>query len=514
MNSALHIKGVTKRFGSFVANDNISFELPQGEVLALLGENGAGKTTLMNIIFGHYVAEEGSVEVQGKTLQAGDPKAAIEAGVGMVHQHFTLAENLTVLENIMLGSEGLWSVTTDKAAARAKIVRMSEDFGLEVFPDAKVSSLSVGEKQRVEILKALYGDASVLILDEPTAVLTPQESESLFDTLRLLVAKGLSIIFISHKLHEILAISNRVLVLRHGVLVDEMQTQDADKERLSESMVGKSIAEPMAEAIPAGEEIFSLADVTVKSIEASNRLERVSLNARRSEILGITGVSGNGQSALANLLCGMIKPDAGEVHFSADRISYFSSASFVENQIARVPEDRNKEGVIGEMSLWENAISEIYRKISRFGFIDFKRAKQFTNDLIENYDIRCDGIDQEARLLSGGNMQKLILGRVLSQNPDLIIANQPIRGLDVGAIANVHERLLEARRSGASVILITEDLDELLSISDRVAVMCHGELSPVYSAKQITKTQLGSLMSGGSIEINNLDEIREDAVCA
>ncbi|MEH6446212.1 MAG: ABC transporter ATP-binding protein [Oceanospirillaceae bacterium] len=512
MSSALHIKGVTKRFGTFVANDNITFELQQGEVLALLGENGAGKTTLMNIIFGHYVAEEGSVDVMGKTLQAGDPKAAIEAGIGMVHQHFTLADNLTVIENIMLGSESLWSLTTDKVSACNKVLKMSEDFGLQVSPNAKVSSLSVGEKQRVEILKALYGDAKVLILDEPTAVLTPQESESLFETLRLLVAKGLSIIFISHKLHEILAVSNRVLVLRHGALVDEMQTADADKQRLSSSMVGKDIAQPLAEKLPVGEEIFSLANVSVKSAKASARLDNISLNARRSEILGITGVSGNGQSALADVLCGMLKPDAGEVHFNADRISYFSAASFVDNQIARVPEDRIREGVIGEMSLWENAMSEIYRKISRFGFVDFKKAKQFTNELIEDYDIRCEGIDQEARLLSGGNMQKLILGRVLSQNPDLIIANQPIRGLDVGAIANVHERLLEARRSGACVILITEDLDELLSISDRVAVMCHSKLSAIYNANEISKTQLGSLMSGGSID-NNKPKPKE-AVCA
>ncbi|OUS24977.1 sugar ABC transporter ATP-binding protein ['Osedax' symbiont bacterium Rs2_46_30_T18] len=512
MNSALHIKGVTKRFGSFVANDNISLKLQQGEVLALLGENGAGKTTLMNIIFGHYVAEEGSVEVMGQTLQPGDPKAAIKAGIGMVHQHFTLAENLTVIENIMLGSESLWSLTTDKVAANNKVLKMSEDFGLQVSPDAKVSSLSVGEKQRVEILKALYGDAKVLILDEPTAVLTPQESERLFETLRLLVAKGLSIIFISHKLHEILAVSNRILVLRHGALVDEMQTCEADKDRLVSSMVGKDIAQPMAEKLPVGKEVFSLTNVCVKSAKASSRLERINLTARRSEILGITGVSGNGQSALANLLCGMLKPDSGEVHFNTDRISYFSPAGFIENQIGRVPEDRIREGVIGEMSLWENAMSEICRKISRFGFIDFKKAKQFTHDLIKDYDIRCDGIDQEARLLSGGNMQKLILARVLSQNPDLIIANQPIRGLDVGAIANVHDRLLEARRSGACVILITEDLDELLSISDRVAVMCHGELSPIYSAAQITKTELGSLMSGASIENNRSDP--EEEICA
>jgi simple sugar transport system ATP-binding protein len=500
MNSALHIKGVTKRFGTFVANDNITFELQQGEVLALLGENGAGKTTLMNIIFGHYVAEEGAVEVMGKTLEAGDPKAAIEAGIGMVHQHFTLADNLTVIENIMLGSESLWSLTTDKVSACNKVLKMSEDFGLQVSPNAKVSSLSVGEKQRVEILKALYGDAKVLILDEPTAVLTPQESESLFETLRLLVEKGLSIIFISHKLHEILAVSNRVLVLRQGALVDEMKTADADKQRLSASMVGKNIVEPIAEKLAVGEEILSFSNVSVKSSKASTRLESINFNARRSEILGITGVSGNGQSTLADVLCGMLKPDAGDVYFNTDRISYFSAASFVDNQIARVPEDRIREGVIGEMSLWENAMSEIYRKISRFGFIDFKKAKQFTNELIEDYDIRCEGIDQEARLLSGGNMQKLILGRVLSQNPDLIIANQPIRGLDVGAIANVHERLLEARRNGACIILITEDLDELLSISDRVAVMCHSKLSPIYSANEISKTQLGSLMSGGSTE--------------
>ncbi|MEM5528269.1 ABC transporter ATP-binding protein [Gammaproteobacteria bacterium AS21] len=512
MNSALHIKGVTKRFGSFVANDDISFELQQSEILALLGENGAGKTTLMNIIFGHYVAEQGCVDVMGKTLAPGDPKAAIEAGIGMVHQHFTLAENLTVIENIMLGSESLWSLTTDKTTASNKVLKMSKDFGLQVSPDAKVSSLSVGQKQRVEILKALYKDAKVLILDEPTAVLTPQESDSLFETLKLLVAKGLSIIFISHKLHEILAVSDRILVLRHGALVDEMQTCDADKNRLSESMVGKSISEPIAEKLAQGTEVFSLNNICVNGTKAGTRLANINLNARHSEILGITGVSGNGQSALANLLCGIIKPHSGDMQFNTHKVTAFSPASFIDHKVGRIPEDRIREGVVGEMSLWENAISEIYRKISRFGFIDFKKAKHFTHDLIKDYDIRCDGIEQEARLLSGGNMQKLILARVLSQQPELIIANQPIRGLDVGAIANVHERLLAARRAGACVILITEDLDELLSISDRVAVMCHGELSPIYNADQITKTQLGSLMSGATID-NNKNNPQEE-VCA
>ena len=494
----LRLSGITKRFGPLVANDAISFELKRGEVIALLGENGAGKTTLMSILFGHYVADEGSVEVMGKPLPPGDPRAALDAGVGMVHQHFTLAENMTVLENIALGTQSAWKPRLDRAAARRRIRQLSNDFGLAVHPDATVSSLSVGERQRVEILKALYRDARILILDEPTAVLTPAETEALFRTLKLLVAQGLSIIFISHKLNEVMAVSDRVLVLRAGRLVGERATQGSSRAELAALMVGQEVAAPTVRAAKAGAVALELRDVSADGQGSAARLDGVSLALRQGEITGLAGVSGNGQATLAALIAGTLKPAAGEIVIGGAAMGDWSPRAALAHGIARIPEDRHAVGTIGDMSVTENVISERYGtpRFSRRGFLDWKAARAFAEEIIRDYDVKCPSPEARIRLLSGGNMQKLILGRALDAEPAVILANQPTRGLDVGAVAFVHRRLLEARDRGAAILLISEDLEEILALSDRILVMSKGRLSSPSARGERSIRELGELMAG------------------
>ena len=498
MTAVLRLENITKRFGSLTANDGVSLSLARGEVLALLGENGAGKTTLMNILFGHYVADEGRVEVEGEALPPGAPHAAIAAGIGMVHQHFTLADNLTVLDNIVLGTESLWRPWQKGASARGRLKEMSAEFGLTVDPDAKVGDLSVGERQRVEILKALYRDARILIMDEPTAVLTPQETEILFETLRRLVARGLSIIFISHKLNEILAISDRVMVLRRGKIVHEMATEAADRHILAEAMVGQKVTRPKAEPMEAGQPVLSLEGVSLRPSSGGPGLSSVDLKVCAHEIVGIAGVSGNGQVQLAELVSGLRRPEAGRLALFGESLTDPTPDKVVRLGVGRIPEDRHAEGVIGEMAIWENMISEDLRTapISRHGLIDHAIARTRTEEQIARFDVRCPGPDAETRLLSGGNMQKLILARALSREPGLVLANQPARGLDEGAIAYVHGQLLDARTRGAGVLLITEDLEELLALSDRVAVIYHGRLSSAMDAKTVTPRDLGLMMAG------------------
>ena len=499
MHPVLRLTGVTKRFGALLANDAISFDLQPGEVVALLGENGAGKTTLMNILFGHYVADSGSVEISGKMLPPGDPRAALAAGIGMVHQHFTLAENMTVMENIALGTQSFWRPRFDRAAARRRIAKLSADFGLSVAPDAPVSSLSVGEKQRVEILKALYRDAKILILDEPTAVLTPAETDALFATLKLLVGQGLSIIFISHKLHEVMAVSDRVLVLRQGRLVGERATAATSRRELAELMVGQDVVPPSVGPVLRGAPRFSLKAVSTARGGAGTALDDVSLDIRSGEITGLAGVSGNGQAALAALIAGTEKAISGTIHIGETEVDRWSPRIALEKGIARIPEDRHAVGTIGDMSVTENVIAERYNtaRFSRFGFLDWAAARKFAEDIIADYDVKCPSPEARIRLLSGGNMQKLILGRALDPEPVIILANQPTRGLDVGAVSYVHGKLLEARKRGAAILLISEDLEEILALSDRIVVMSAGRLSTPSARGQRTVREIGDLMAGG-----------------
>ena len=494
----LEFRDITKRFGDLVANDGISLSLDEGEILALLGENGAGKTTLMNILFGHYMADAGDILVDGSALPPGSTMAALAAGIGMVHQHFTLADNLTVLDNIVLGTEPLRALRQDRAAARAKLARLADDFGLAVAPDLLVGELSVGERQRVEILKALYRDAHILILDEPTAVLTPQESDALFATLKRLTAKGLSIIFISHKLHEILKISDRVVVLRRGKVVGAVATTAADREMLAEMMVGRAVTRPRLESMAPGAPVLELDGITVSGGHGP-ALDHVDLTIRAHEIVGIAGVAGNGQGALSDLLSGLSRPDAGRVTLFGETLRRFSPRDMVRRGVGRIPEDRHASGVVGDMTVWENLVSEALsdRPASRGGaIIDKAACLDRTARLIEAYDIRCEGPLAQTKLLSGGNMQKLILARALSPEPAFILANQPVRGLDEGAIAYVQTRLLEARRGGAGILLISEDLDEVLALSDRIAVLYRGQLSGPFERADVTIQQIGLMMAG------------------
>jgi general nucleoside transport system ATP-binding protein len=496
--TVLRVEGITKKFGDLVANDAISFSLKKGRVLSLLGENGAGKTTLMNIIFGHYTADEGFIEVFGETLSATNPADAIALGVGMVHQHFTLADNLTVLENIILGTEPIWQWRQNMQAGRKRLAQLSSEFGLDVAPDAPIKSLTVGEKQRVEILKALYRGAKILILDEPTAVLTPQETEQLFSTLRDMVAQGLSVIFISHKLGEVLSISDEIAVLRHGKLVASFPTSEASREIIAEKMVGEAVPKPKRAPMAQGASLLQLSNVSLKAEEGQQALKDVSISLHQHEILGIAGVSGNGQKAFSDLISGLATPGSGAMQLRGEDVRVFDAKSMMAAGIGRVPEDRHVQGVVGDFSVEENMILENYdnARFSKLGWLQKSAIADHAKSLIKAFDIRGAKPSTPVRGLSGGNMQKVILSRVLENDPQIILANQPTRGLDIGATTFVHERLFSARAEGAGVFMISEDLEELLAISDRVVVMYHGQISPPMAVEDVSLQKLGLLMSG------------------
>ena len=503
----LRLEGITKRFGALVANDAISLDLRAGEILALLGENGAGKSTLVSILFGHYVADAGSIEAFGAPLPPGDPAASLAAGIGMVHQHSTLAGNLSVLDNVMLGTEPLWRPWSRRREGRARLVETSRRFGLAVDPDALVSRLSVGERQRVEILKALYRDARVLILDEPTAVLTPQESEALFATLRELTAQGLAIVFISHKLDEVLRVSDRIAVLRAGKLVATMQARGATKAALAEAMVGRAVAPAVARAHARGDVVAVLDRVSAVDAAGASSLVDASLALHAGEIVAVAGVSGNGQAALVDLLCGLGEAASGRVTL-AGRAMPAEPREWVRAGVARIPDDRRDVGTIGDLPVWENAIAERYRKpFASAGIVRRAAARNYARRLVDRFDVRGGGIDTPARALSGGNMQKLILGRALSGGaakadaflPVLIVASQPTWGLDVGAVGYVHQQILDASAKGAAVLLVSEDLDEILLLADRIAVMHGGKLTAARPKAAWTLATLGLAMAGEAL---------------
>ncbi|NTJ62780.1 ABC transporter ATP-binding protein [Agrobacterium rhizogenes] len=491
----LTIEGVSKRFGSTVANDNISLTLAKGEIVALLGENGAGKTTLMSILFGHYVPDTGRILVDDAELPPGKPRAAIRAGVGMVHQHFSLAPNLTVLENVMTGTEQLWSLRSQTMAARKKLLSISERFGLKVDPDARLGDLSVGEQQRVEILKALYNDARILILDEPTAVLTQIEAEKLFSTLKQMAAQGLSLIFISHKLDEVMATADRIIVLRGGKVAAERRAAETSKSELAELMVGHRVTRPTREAATPGEIALEARDITVK-IGGVERLKHVSFHLRAGEVLGIIGVSGNGQATLGQILSGTLARSSGELLLFGESVGDLDVAAVIDAGIGRIPEDRNRDGAIGEMAIWENAVLERLSSYSKHGLVDRSAGMAFAQKIIETFDVRGGNAASRIRLLSGGNMQKLILGRNLYERPRILIAAQPARGLDEGAVAAVHGRILEARRQGTAVLLISEDLDEVIALADRIQAIVGGRLSAPVDAGKADARLLGLMMAG------------------
>ncbi len=496
----LEVINIGKSFGSLVANRNITFTVNSGEVLAILGENGAGKTTLMNIIFGHYLADEGVVKCAGRELRGGDPRAAIEAGIGMVHQHFTLAENLTVLENTLVGTQSLWKPTLSSAEARQKLVALTDQFGLYINPDAYVHQMSVGEKQRLEILKTLFNDCRLVILDEPTASLTPQEASGLFASIRKMVSSGLGVILISHKLNEIMQVSDRIIVLRSGETVGTLKTADASKRQLGEMIVGQKIMRPVRRSSRMFDPKIRLQDIcTRKTNLQSSMLKNINLAVRGGEIMGVVGVAGNGQQSLAKVMTGHIKPTNGNVIIKGVIALEYTPMAFMELGVAYIPEDRTNDGVVGDMSVWENAVLTETKNtdlVSSTKIVRTLQCRSAAEGICSVNDVRFQSINQPARSLSGGNIQKLLIGRWFARSPEIIVACQPSRGLDEGAISAVHQSLLAARGSGAAVVLISEDLEEILALSDSIIVMYDGYASAPFENNDVDITSLGMRMAG------------------
>ncbi|MCY7418072.1 MAG: ABC transporter ATP-binding protein [Chloroflexi bacterium] len=496
---AVEMRGIVKRFPGLVANDHVDFDLRRGEVHALLGENGAGKSTLMNILSGLYGADAGTISVQGVPTTIRSPRDAITAGLGMIHQHFTLVPSLTVTENVLLGlSEPRFRLHLPLYAER--IAKLAEDSGLRVDPTAKVWQLSVGEQQRVEIIKMLYRGARVLIMDEPTAVLAPQEAEELFRTLRDMTARGESIVFISHKLDEVLAIADRITILRKGkVTAAGMGAAGRTRRELAQLMIGREVLETI-ERTPStpGPVVLSLSGVNAVDERGLPALQDVSLDIRAGEIMGLAGVAGNGQSELAEVITGL-RGCTGRVTVHGEELAGRPPLRAIDAGVAHIPEDRIGTGSAPDLSLVDNLIMKSYRRapIARGWIVNSSAARDRATELKHEYQVAAPTIDTQARLLSGGNLQRLIFAREVSTMPSIIIAAQPSRGLDVGAVETVHRLLLERRTAGAAVLLISEDLDEILALSDRVAVIYEGHIAGVLDAVGADIHTLGLLMTGG-----------------
>jgi ABC-type uncharacterized transport system ATPase subunit len=497
---AVDLRGIVKRFPGVVANDGVDFDVRVGEVHALLGENGAGKSTLMNVLDGLYRPDAGEIRVFGEPVDLRSPRDAIAAGIGMVHQHFALVPTQTVTENILLGLDEP-RFRLDVRRYDARIAELAGRHGLAVDPEARIWQLSVGEQQRVEILKMLYRGARILILDEPTAVLAPQEAADLFRTLRAMVADGTSIIFISHKLGEVTQIADRVTVMRRGKVtaagVPMAGTTTADLARL---MVGREVIETIEkEPFQPGPVVLMVHDVEALSDRGLPALRRVSFDVRAGEILGIAGVAGNGQSELAQVLTGLRHCTAGSIAVNGVEIGNHTPREVINQHIAHVPEDRTGVGTAPDLSIADNLIMKSYRDASmtRRWSLDKGAVRRFATRLRESYSIAAPSIDTEARLLSGGNLQRLILAREIASEPRLMVAVQPTRGLDVGAIATVHRLLLDQRAAGSATVLISEDLDEVLSLSDRVAVVYEGRIVGIVDAVDADVAEIGMLMTGG-----------------
>ena len=496
----LEVKSISKKFGELTANSEISFEVNKGEVLAILGENGAGKTTLMNILFGHYMPDKGHIYFKNNPIKFGNTGHSISLGIGMVHQHFTLADNLTVLENIIIGQKSLLSLSLSKSLARKKLNSLIDKFSLPINPDATVSDLSVSQKQRLEILKTLYKDCELLILDEPTAALTPQETDGLFETIKKMVSQGLSVILISHKLNEVLSVSDRIIVLRNGRKVGEKKTITADYKTIASMIVGKEITYPKKIKNNPIDEVLRLENINYKSEnDLDVKVSNLNLKLYEGEIIGIAGVAGNGQQSLAKILSGHLKPSSGNFLVNQNEVNIFTPKMFMKFGIAYIPEDRNKDGLVGDMSIWENTImteTDSPNIFNQLGFINTKNSQQQASTICDVNDVRLQNIDQQARLLSGGNVQKLLIGKWLFRKPKIIIACQPTRGLDEGAIAAVHKMILDARKQGNGIIIIGEDLDELITLSDKICVMYNGQLSKPLDTLKHDKLTIGMMMSG------------------
>ncbi|TDD93692.1 ABC transporter ATP-binding protein [Actinomadura rubrisoli] len=497
---AVRLTSITKRFPGVVANRDINLTIERGEVHALCGENGAGKSTLMKILYGMQRPDEGAIEIDGEKAAFRTPADAIARGIGMVHQHFKLADNLTVLENVILGAEPRRRGRIDFGAARAKIKEMSQAYGLRVDPDVLVETLGVGERQRVEILKVLYRGARVLILDEPTAVLVPQEVEELFGNLRVLRAEGLTVLFISHKLDEVLSVADTISVIRRGTTVaTRLDPSEVTSRRLAELMVGSELPTPELRESTVTEDVqLDVGGLTVLTPEGRPVVDGVSLRIRRGEIVGLAGVEGNGQSELIEAIMGIRHADAGTIACGGEDITHWTTRRRREAGIAYIPEDRHRHGLVLEGTLWENRMlgHQTQRPNVRGPWVDRRGARRDTTRIVREYDVRTPGIDVPAAALSGGNQQKLIVGREMSGEPRLLIAAHPTRGIDVGAQAAIWDHLRRARAAGLAVLLISADLEELIGMSDTLHVILRGRLVAEVDPRTVTPEELGSAMTG------------------
>lgn len=501
--NVIEMREITKVFGEFVANDKINLQLRKGEIHALLGENGAGKSTLMNMLAGLLEPTSGEIFVNGKSEKLDSPSRAAALGIGMVHQHFMLVEAFTVAENIILGSEITNKGVLDLKKANADILELSERYGLAVDPTAKVEDISVGAQQRVEILKTLYRGAEILIFDEPTAVLTPAEILELMDIMKTLVKEGKSIILITHKLDEIRAVADRVTVIRRGKSIETVSIEGVSNKDLAEMMVGRSVSfvTEKEEAKPK-DVVLQISDLIVNENRGVPAVKELSLDVHAGEIVGVAGIDGNGQSELIQAITGLRKVKSGSIKIKGREVIGLSPRKITEMQVSHVPEDRHRDGLVLEMMLSENIALQTYYKepLSNKGVLNYNQINSYARKLMEEFDVRAASELVPAGALSGGNQQKAIIAREVDRNPDLLIVSQPTRGLDVGAIEYIHKRLISERDKGKAVLVVSFELDEILNLSDRIAVIHDGKIQGIVKPSETNKQELGILMAGGKIK--------------
>jgi len=501
MNEILRMEDITKKFGEVYANQDINLTIMEGEVHTLLGENGAGKSTLMNILIGLYQPSKGNIYIKGEKVKIDSPSKAVKLGIGMVHQHFMLVEAMTVFENIILGTSKDKSIFIKKDTIKKDIIELAERYGLDIEIDKEITEISVGAQQRVEILKALYRGAEVLILDEPTAALTELEVDGLFQIIRKLTAEKKSVIFISHKMREVLEISDQITILRTGKTVTTLKKDDTQALELANLMIGKELVTSEYEKVTETKEnIISLENVSYNKKSKHSGMSDITIAVGKGEILGIAGVDGNGQSQLAQMVTGIISPDSGTVYLNSKKITKFSAQKFIDANVSHIPEDRNKMGLIGNMSVKENlalkSLESSDLSIAKGFYLKKKAITKNADKLKEKYDIRCASVEQETRNLSGGNQQKIILAREMEENPELLVAVHPTRGLDIGATKYVHDKMIDSRNKGCGVLLISADFDEILKLSDRIAVMFEGQLVGIYAGKNPPIKEISLAMAG------------------
>jgi general nucleoside transport system ATP-binding protein len=500
MEYVVEMLNIRKEFPGIIANDNVTLQLKKGEIHALLGENGAGKSTLMGMLFGMYSPEAGIIKVNGKEVNISSPNVANDLGIGMVHQHFKLVENFTVTENIILGLEPKKFLSIDIKSAAKKIEELSKAYGLNVDPYAKIENISVGMQQRVEILKMLYRNSEVLIFDEPTAVLTPQEIEDLILIMKNLIKEGKSIILITHKLKEIKEAADRCTVIRRGKCIGTVNVKETSEADMAKMMVGRQVSFTVEKGEPhTGEEVLRIENLSVKNNKKVLGLKNFNLEVKKGEIVGIAGVEGNGQTELVEAITGMKHAEEGKIFFNGRDITKDSIRKRIDEGIAHIPEDRHKRGLILDYTMEDNLVLKVYKNkpFSKNGLINRSKITEYANEIIKIFDVRSgEGGKSIARSLSGGNQQKGIIGREIQSNSDLLIAVQPTRGLDVGSIEYIHKRLLEQRDSGKAVLLVSLELDEILNVSDRIAIVNNGELIGIVNADETDENEIGLMMAG------------------